>query len=345
MQKQDQLLNILACPKCHTGLSFSETGAYCGSCNINFEREDGKVISFICKELYEPAENFSKIKEIIGFWGNGWKKRLKEPDHAFLYEKDSEELRKFADEKVDNVLSKIDHPILHPKREMGSLTDKIGLNIGCGCGEESLHFAYQGASTIAMDLTRPAAEAGNYLINKIEGDGFGIQADSRFIPLKDNSVDFVFSLGVLHHSPDIQRSINEIHRVLKENGKAFIILYTTWSMAFGVQIILKGILSGNITKDKLKRHVNKNTEGAWKTESRENPLTDTFTGNEARRLFKSFKKINLRKTDFRPTNIPGLSKLAGLPGLNLLLTKEFLEKRIQWLSPIIGSALNITAEK
>ena len=106
----------------------------------------------------------------------------------------------------------------------------------------------------------------------------GIQGDARFIPLANESVDLVYSSGVLHHSPDILKSISEVHRVLKPGGVAYIMLYATWSITF--------------LQEKLLRWTG---EEAWETEGRKNPCTTTYSVVECRKLFSAFESISVRK--------------------------------------------------
>ena len=51
------------------------------------------------------------------------------------------------------------------------------------------------------------------------------QCDVLDIPYRDSSFDFVFSNGVLHHTTDPQRGIEELYRVVKPNGTVWIFLY------------------------------------------------------------------------------------------------------------------------
>lgn len=46
----------------------------------------------------------------------------------------------------------------------------------------------------------------------------------------------MFSHGVLHHIPDIQRAQKEIARVLKPDGELIIMLYAKWSLNYLVSI-------------------------------------------------------------------------------------------------------------
>ena len=72
-----------------------------------------------------------------------------------------------------------------------SLTGTIALNIGCDAGSEALILAQGVEFCIAMDITSPAAEAADSLLQVI-GRGVGIQADVRFIPVASESVDILY---------------------------------------------------------------------------------------------------------------------------------------------------------
>ncbi|MBK8195971.1 MAG: methyltransferase domain-containing protein [Lewinellaceae bacterium] len=69
------------------------------------------------------------------------------------------------------------------------------LNIGAGAGTEALLLSHSGANCIAMDITSQAAAAAESLIRKVGGKGLGVQADARFIPVGDSTVDVVCSSG------------------------------------------------------------------------------------------------------------------------------------------------------
>ena len=86
------------------------------------------------------------------------------------------------------------------------------LEIGCGAGELTSsvkkHIRVVGMD-LSLDLLRFAKEA-----NK--GVEY-IQADALAIPFEDQTFDFVVGDGILHHL-DLIAALNEIKRVLKDNG-------------------------------------------------------------------------------------------------------------------------------
>ncbi|HNV69412.1 MAG TPA: class I SAM-dependent methyltransferase [Candidatus Ozemobacteraceae bacterium] len=69
-----------------------------------------------------------------------------------------------------------------------------------------------------------------------------IQSDARCLPFEDESFDYVVSLGCLHHTGDTEKSIREVHRVLKKPGKAIIMLYREGGIKTKLVIPLKYVV-------------------------------------------------------------------------------------------------------
>lgn len=55
----------------------------------------------------------------------------------------------------------------------------------------------------------------------------------------DEGIECVYSIGVLHHTHDERKAIEEIYRVLAPGGKAYIWLYRKWSLKVGVAKIFR----------------------------------------------------------------------------------------------------------
>lgn len=300
------LKELCACPICKKKL----VGHDCEACGISFSH--GAVRSFICREMYSSEQSFAEAMRVIDFWGNGWRKRLEEPDHKFIYELDADGLKDYADQSL--AWCKANRTLMAVEVPVQDLTGAIALNIGCGAGDESVVLARCGASCIAMDITAPAAEATDLLLRKL-GCGEGVQADARFIPLKDEAVDIVYSSGVLHHSADLPKSIAEIHRVLKPGGAAYIMLYATWSIVFLQERMLRW--SG---------------EAAWETEGRKNPCTTTYSAAECRELFSAFESVSISK---RGASLRNFAKI----GRFMPTTFD------RYIDGPLGANLNIVAKK
>jgi ubiquinone/menaquinone biosynthesis C-methylase UbiE len=239
---------------------------------------------------------FYNLKKILTFWDSGWKLRYTE--HKHLFKLKFEDLKKYIIKNTNekNVLE----DLWTSEIDKTWLKDKIGLNIGPGCGEETAGLLINGNNhVIAIDLTEKSLEYTNSLCKKIPKSNFiTIQADSRFLPIKNNSCDFVFSHGVLHHSPDFKKSISEIHRVLKKNGRAFLSVYNKNSITFS-KLRISGFLKGYFTKNKFQKYLNERTEQAWSSENSKNYYTETFTKKTLHQILKKkFNIIKLRRAGF-----------------------------------------------
>lgn len=72
-------------------------------------------------------------------------------------------------------------------------------------------------------------------------------ADATDLPFKDGYFDCVYSFGVLHHIPEIETCVSEIHRVLKPGGMFLFGLYHKWS-AFHIfcKLIANGVWCGDL---------------------------------------------------------------------------------------------------
>lgn len=326
------LSSIIACPKCHSSLP-GDNSTECSNCGLHFEKL-GQVYNFVSRELYPTDSDYEKTRQIISFWGAGWEKRMAEDDCNFLYDLTREELETYLDEF--SRFHKENNFLFGNEIDAAGLQDKTVLNIGCGAGDESAFLAYNGSSCIAMDVTFQAAEAAVRLMTLLGTAGIGIQADSRFIPVEDNSVDVVYSSGVLHHSPNIAKSIEEIYRVLTRGGKAFIMLYATWSLIF-LQSRMIGFVKGYIKKDRQIEYMSRDSENDWDTESRKNPYTETFSVSECKELFSHFSGVSVRKGGFDLCQLRLLGPLFGSGSINSLAKKSLESK--------LGACLFISAEK
>lgn len=99
------------------------------------------------------------------------------------------------------------------------------LDIGCGPGIWTRELARRGYRTAAVDLTETAV-----MLTRRSLDLFGLEADVRNgdaenLPFADAAFDGVVSHGVVHHTPDTQRCIIEMARVLKPGGLAVVSVY------------------------------------------------------------------------------------------------------------------------
>jgi ubiquinone/menaquinone biosynthesis C-methylase UbiE len=94
------------------------------------------------------------------------------------------------------------------------------LDLGCGAGENSVYFAQKGAQCVATDYSPGMVEKA---LKLAAANGVEIEArtmNAAEIDFPDNSFDIVYAANLLHHLPEPEVVIREMHRVLKPGGKA-----------------------------------------------------------------------------------------------------------------------------
>lgn len=100
----------------------------------------------------------------------------------------------------------------------------IGIDVGCGSGRWSVMVAPRVGHLHLLDASADALSVARANLAKADNVTFH-HASVGNLPVADNSLDFAFSLGVLHHVPDTQAAIREVARKLKPGAPFLIYLY------------------------------------------------------------------------------------------------------------------------
>ena len=119
------------------------------------------------------------------------------------------------------------------------------LEIGVGQGTDQAQFAKAGAICNGIDITQRHLDL-TALNFKMRGFKTNLQrADATQNPHPDNSLDAVYSFGVIFLIPEIDKVMSEIYRVLKPGGVVMLACYYRYS-AFWIfwKILLHGLLMG-----------------------------------------------------------------------------------------------------
>jgi SAM-dependent methyltransferase len=111
------------------------------------------------------------------------------------------------------------------------------LEIGCGNGADAVLFAQAGARYTGVDLTEAAVDATRTHFQAMDLEGAFQLENAEHLSFPDESFDFIYSHGVLHHTPHPEDAFRELHRVLKPGGKAVLMLYNKHSFNYYVRIM------------------------------------------------------------------------------------------------------------
>lgn len=103
------------------------------------------------------------------------------------------------------------------------------LEIGCGVGIDLIRFARGGGLVTGVDLAPRAIALArrNFDISGLDADLYVMNGEA--LAFEDNYFDMIYAHGVLQYTADINKMINEIHRVLRPTGEAIMMVYNKYS--------------------------------------------------------------------------------------------------------------------
>jgi 2-polyprenyl-3-methyl-5-hydroxy-6-metoxy-1,4-benzoquinol methylase/uncharacterized protein YbaR (Trm112 family) len=186
------LMTVLACPNCKRGLQPHGEVLTCPSCAASFPVLRG-IPRFVPQENY--ADSFGLQ------WNQFAKTQL---DSAIG-----------TDRSRDRFL----HETLWDENH---LTGKLVLDAGCGSGRFSEVALALGAKLIAIDYSS-AVDAASKNLNS--GSLLIAQGDLAELPIPNESLDFVYCIGVLQHTKEPGKIVAELLRCLKPGGEITLTFY------------------------------------------------------------------------------------------------------------------------
>ncbi len=203
------------------------------------------------------------------------------------------------------ILSKFDWP------------GKRVLEIGSGVGTDARFIIEKGAGAYTgINIDRASTEATSMALQVFSLPGVALQRDATALDLPDGTFDVVYSFGVLHHIPEAEKAVAEIHRVLKPGGTLLAMLYNRASINYVVEILFlrkaalrilsmpgaiallerMGFPRGKIERHRrLARQHGKMTDDEWlsrNTDGPDNPHSRVYDAAEAQALLSAFRIRN-----------------------------------------------------
>jgi ubiquinone/menaquinone biosynthesis C-methylase UbiE len=194
-------------------------------------------------------------------------------------------------------------PFIRGFAEFERWRDRDVLEVGVGAGTDFVQFARAGANLSGIDLTDAAVGLVRTRLELEHLDANVLVGDAEALPFDEASFDLVYSWGVLHHTPDTQRSVEEVRRVLRPGGEARIMLYSRRSwVAYGLwaRYALAVGRPQRSLADVVANHM-------------ESPGTKAYTESELRDLFSSFSTVEIQPfvTPYDRRVAGPLARLAG----------------------------------
>lgn len=232
------------------------------------------------------------------------------------------------------------------------LRDKEILDVGCGQGLIISLLAERARHAVGLDASQTSLErAGKGIqemgLNNVEF----VKGDAEKLPFENDIFDTVYSIGVLHHTNNTQKGIDEVYRVLKNGGTAVIMLYRK-SCPKGIMVNLLRSLSkftdrikgknfyiANRLREKYRENPT-SPQGTALLELFGCPILKTFSKKEIKKMFNRFNEVKISCVQ------PGFKRLADfMPlGKNKLMEKIFFWLDEKTKSPF-GFYIIIEAEK
>ena len=203
-----ELLNFLSCPECGESVVLK---------NETYEKNEIKEGLLVCRNVHEF--------KIINFIPRFVKADIYSASFSYEWAHFS---KTQLDSSLGNNLSelqfqgRIDFPL-------GLLRNGLVLDAGCGTGRYAEVVKKHNGVVIGIDLSYAVDVAFKNI--GFEKNVHIIQADILKPPFKKEIFDFIYSFGVLHHTPDARAGFFCLTRFLKKNGKLSLFVYDSYEKA------------------------------------------------------------------------------------------------------------------
>lgn len=205
-------LSYLVCPHCRADLVLAREEGEAGSQVIN-----GELRCSSCSQRYPILRGIPRFVELSNYadgFDFQWNK------HA-LTQHDSHSKSRVSEERF-----------FKETQWNRQLAGETILEVGCGSGRFTAQALSTGAMVVATDLS--GAVDANYRVHANADNLLIVQSDIYCMPFRFESFDKVFCLGVLQHTPDVEKSFRVLPRYLKSGGKFATDVYDKRSGWLGV---------------------------------------------------------------------------------------------------------------
>ncbi len=175
------------------------------------------------------------------------------------------------------------------------------LEVGIGMGLDLKQYSKNGAICYGIDLTEGAVNKAKRVF-EIYGLKAELQVmDAENLKFDDNTFDLVYSMGVLHHTPNTQKAINGICRILKPGGKAIVMLYSKSWQHYVIRVFYAGIIGRELFRMSMQELINKYSEAYGFS-----PLTKLYSRKEVKSFFTKFSQVDVSHWHYKVPDKNGI---------------------------------------
>jgi uncharacterized protein YbaR (Trm112 family)/SAM-dependent methyltransferase len=231
-----RLLDFLCCPMCEAAVALTEF-------RRETEIEDGMLTCDGCARDYPVINGIPRMlpdalaPQIMRYHGAffqkyaretaGFRSRIAPPDRTAWWAAEARTIDSYSYQwrKFKQMFPHWEQVFLDSIKPMTRdfFKGKVGLDGGCGFGRSLYYAAGYGAEMIGLDLSE-AIEAARENTAAFANVHL-VQGDIFHPPVRRRSLDFVYSIGVLHHLPDPKGGFLSLTRLLKPGAPMFIWVY------------------------------------------------------------------------------------------------------------------------
>jgi len=221
------------------------------------------------------------------------------------------------------------YPYLLRRIRPEEMAGKRVLEVGLGFGTLGQRIAEAGAEYLGLDVAQNQVDLMNYRMEIHGLTGTARRMDFLRNDLPDASFDFVVSVGCFHHTGDIQRCVDETHRILVAGGSARVMLYNRFSLRAWSRWPVRtarAMFGSTQTANRRQRMSYDSFEGEAA------PITEFTSVREGRERFQRFSSVAIRKENSAALKIHGIPLIPRKPLLHVV-------------GPLLGLDLYIDAKK
>ena len=169
------------------------------------------------------------------------------------------------------------------------------LEIGVGYGTVAQQLLARGAEYTGVDIADGPVWMLKHRMAIAGLTGRAVTGSALALPFEPGSFDAVVSIGCVHHTGDMPRAIDEIHRVLVPGGRAMVMCYNRFSLREWrlrpVELIRHWLRGAGGVNEELTVRGSYDTNAAGDAA----PHTELTSGSRVRRLFAKFADVRMHR--------------------------------------------------